>query len=149
MSEKAEPARVPLLTQSYKILGSDFINAGHASTAIKDILKEVEVSPQVIRRTAICSYEAEMNVVLYARGGLMTLELYPEELVIRIEDEGQGIPDIGKAMQEGWSTATEAMRERGFGAGMGLPNIKRNSDGFKIESVPGQGTKLQITLSLT
>ncbi len=144
-----KPPGAPLLSQSYEIAGNDFIKAGHASTKIKDLLKEIEVSPSVIRRTAICSYEAEMNIVLYARRGVMFVEVYPDQLVLRVEDEGQGIPDINLAMQEGWSTATDAVRERGFGAGMGLPNIKKHSDNFRIESTDGQGTKLHIVFSLT
>lgn len=142
-------ARVPLLTQSWEVQGGNFVSGGSASTKIKDLLKEIKISPAIIRRMTICCYEAEMNVVMYARRGTMTLEIHPAELVILVEDQGQGIPDIGLAMQEGWSTATEAMRERGFGAGMGLPNIKRNSDDFKIESTVGQGTVLRVAIALT
>lgn len=144
----ADNAHLPLLKQSWEIQGGNFVTAGNVSTKIKDILKEIEISPDIIRRTAICCYEAEMNVVMYATKGLMTLEIHPSELVLLVEDQGQGIPDINLAMQEGWSTATEAMRERGFGAGMGLPNIKRNADNFDIQSRVGQGTVLKVSIAL-
>ena len=143
-----EPTASPLLEQSYKIEGGNFIAAGNAATRLKDLLKEIKLPADVIRRAAICSFEAEMNVVMYARRGLMTLEVFPAEVVLRIEDEGPGIPDIEMAMQEGYSTATEMMREYGFGAGMGLPNMKKNSDRFEIHSVIGQGTHLRIGISL-
>jgi len=143
-----EPAAGPLLEQSYKIEGGNFIAAGNAATRLKDLLKEIKIPADVIRRAAICSFEAEMNVVMYAHRGTITLEVYPAEVVLRVDDEGQGIPDIVTAMQEGYSTATEAMREYGFGAGMGLPNMKKNSDRFEIHSVIGQGTHLRISISL-
>jgi serine/threonine-protein kinase RsbT len=149
LPDNSDSTRVPLLTQSWDVKGGNFISGGNVSTKIKDLLKEIEISPDIIRRTAICCYEAEMNVVMYARSGTMTLEIHPAELVIVVEDQGQGIPDISLAMQEGWSTATEAMRERGFGAGMGLPNIKRNSDKFEIESTVGRGTVLRVSIALT
>jgi serine/threonine-protein kinase RsbT len=147
--DNSDSTRVPLLTQSWDVKGGNFVSGGNVSTKIKDLLKEIEISPDIIRRTAICCYEAEMNVVMYARSATMTLEIHPAELVIVVEDQGQGIPDISLAMQEGWSTATEAMRERGFGAGMGLPNIKRNSNKFKIESTVGRGTVLRVSIALT
>jgi serine/threonine-protein kinase RsbT len=147
--DESSGPRLPLLKQSWEIKGKDFVTGGNVSTKIKDLLKEIEISPEIIRRTAICCYEAEMNVVMYAQRGLMTLEIHPAELVIQVEDEGQGIPNISLAMQEGWSTATEAMRERGFGAGMGLPNIKRNADGFQLKSVVDQGTKLRVSIAFT
>jgi serine/threonine-protein kinase RsbT len=149
LSSQNDAPPSPLLTQTYEISGKNFLNAGNASTKIKDILKEIEVAPIIIRRAAICCYEAEMNIVMYAQHGYMILEIYPSELVVRVEDDGPGIPDISLAMKEGWSTATEAMRERGFGAGMGLPNIKRNSDVFQIQSEVGKGTKLRIAISMT
>jgi anti-sigma regulatory factor (Ser/Thr protein kinase) len=144
-----EPIGAPLLAQSHDIVGGDFIAAGRASTRIKDVLKDIGLPAPIIRRVAICTYEAEMNVVMYARRGAMTLEIYPAEIVLSVEDQGPGIPDIELAMREGYSTATEAMRERGFGAGMGLPNIKKNSDSLDIKSVVGQGTSLRIGIVLT
>ena len=113
---------------------------------MKSILREIGIDPPVIRRAAIAAYEAEMNVVLYARKGSMELRVSPRDIRIHVEDEGQGIPDIELAMQEGYSTASDEIREMGFGAGMGLPNIKKNADSFDISSVVGKGTALDITI---
>jgi len=132
--------------QSFTITGRDFSNAGEVSSKVKKILQDLGVSPKVIRRATIAVYEAEMNVVWYARKGTLILSVTPELLRIRVEDEGEGIEDIELAMQEGYSTASEEIREMGFGAGMGLPNIKKNSDEFHIASVIGQGTVLDITI---
>jgi serine/threonine-protein kinase RsbT len=133
-----------VLSQTFEITGQDFGRAGSISTQIKDILKEIGVDASIIRRAAIAAYEAEMNVVMYARKGEFILQLSPSILHLRIEDEGAGIEDIELAMQEGFSTATEKMREMGFGAGMGLPNIKKNADRFEISSAVGKGTSLKI-----
>ena len=132
----------------YDITGRDFVNAGSASTGIKDLLKEMGVRPELIRRVAIAAYEAEMNVVMYATRGSLTLSVTPGDIEMKVEDIGQGIKDIERAMQEGYSTATHEMREMGFGAGMGLPNIKRNSDQFEIESTVGKGTCLKIKVHM-
>lgn len=136
----------PLFVQSYSVYSGNYLEAGSVSTKIKDLLKELAVPPEAIRRTAICSFEAEMNIVMYAHRGTITLEIFPAVLILRVQDEGPGIPDIELAMQEGSSTATADMRSRGFGAGMGLPNIKRNSDEFRIESEVGKGTNLFIMI---
>lgn len=136
------------LVQSFAIQGGDFHHAGHVSTQIKEILKELGIEPNLVRRAAIAAYEAEMNVVMYARHGTFVLEVTPAEVRFQVEDEGQGIPDIELAMQEGYSTATPEMREMGFGAGMGLPNIKKNADRFQITSEVGKGTLLRITIFL-
>ena len=128
----------------YQVLGKDFSNAGKVSTSIKDTLKRMGISPAVVRRVAIVSYEAEMNLVMYATRGKMSLSVSREAVILKVEDEGPGIPDIPLAMQEGYSTATPEMREMGFGAGMGLPNIRKNSDGFDISSEVGRGTSLFI-----
>jgi anti-sigma regulatory factor (Ser/Thr protein kinase) len=133
----------------YHVLGRDFTNAGRVSTQIKDTLKRVGINPLVVRRIAIVSYEAEMNLVMYATRGKILLNVSSEAVTIRIEDEGPGIPDIGLAMQEGWSTATPEMKEMGFGAGMGLPNIRKNADEFNISSEVGRGTKLYIQVRQT
>jgi anti-sigma regulatory factor (Ser/Thr protein kinase) len=134
--------------QDYSIRGWDFTRAGEASCEIKNILKQIGVSQDVIRRVAIASYEAEMNVVMYARQGTIRCEIDTAKIKITIEDEGPGIADIDQAMQEGFSTATPEMREMGFGAGMGLPNIKRNADECEITSVVGLGTKLIMSFNL-
>ena len=136
------------LSQHFQIQGGDFSRAGRVSTTIKEILQEVGIDPTIIRRAAIACYEAEMNVVMYAQRADLILNLTPDEMTIRIEDEGPGIEDIDKAMQEGFSTATDKMREMGFGAGMGLPNINRNADNFWIGSIHGKGTVLIITFHL-
>jgi serine/threonine-protein kinase RsbT len=135
-----------LYSQEFSIMGKDFSNAGSVSTEIKSILKEIGFDPAVIRRAAIASYEAEMNVVMYANRAVVRLSARPGTIQIEFEDEGQGIADIEQAMQEGYSTATPEMREMGFGAGMGLPNIKKNSDDLKIDSLVGRGTKLGILI---
>jgi serine/threonine-protein kinase RsbT len=136
----------PLFEKSFNISGGDFVNAGEVASKVKKILQDLGVSNKVIRRATIAIYEAEMNVVWYARQGTLTLSVTPELLHIKVTDEGNGIEDIGLAMQEGYSTASEKIREMGFGAGMGLPNIKKNSDEFYIASVVGQGTVLDITI---
>ncbi|HDJ23991.1 MAG: anti-sigma regulatory factor [Candidatus Aminicenantes bacterium] len=134
--------------QTFKIKGRDFSHAGGVSTEIKEILQEIGIPTQLIRRVAIASYEAEMNVVMYAQQGKLILSINPETIQIEVEDKGQGIKDIELAMQEGYSTATEEMREMGFGAGMGLPNIKKNSHVFLITSTPGVGTYLKMIFYL-
>ena len=131
----------------YQVLGRDFANAGRVSTAIKDTLKRLGVNPAVVRRVAIVSYEAEMNLVMYATRGKVLLNVSRDEVTLRISDEGPGIPDVALAMQEGYSTATHEMREMGFGAGMGLPNIQRNADEFSIDSEVGKGTRLFVRVS--
>jgi len=138
----------PLFVQRFEIGGRDFRNAGKASTTAKAILKEIGIHPAVIRRAAIAAYEAEMNVVLYARKGIMEIRVSPKDIQIRLEDEGDGIADVELAMQEGYSTASDEIREMGFGAGLGLPNIKKNADSFHIHSVVGKGTTLEITVLL-
>jgi anti-sigma regulatory factor (Ser/Thr protein kinase) len=136
------------LRKHFQIKGGDFSRAGRVSTTIKSILQEIGIPPAIIRRAAIASYEAEMNVVMYAQEAELILTLTPDRISMHIEDRGPGIADIKKAMQEGYSTATDEMREMGFGAGMGLPNIQKNADGFEICSLPGKGTILIITLYL-
>ena len=134
---------------AYEIAGSDFTNAGRASTSIKETLKEMGLASALVRRVAIAAYEAEMNTVMYARRGTMTLHVTPADVTIDVRDEGPGIPDIPLAMQEGYSTATPEMRELGFGAGMGLPNIKRNTDDLTITSDVGRGTILVMTVHVS
>lgn len=135
-----------LFSQQFLVEGGDFRNAGNASTQIKTILKQIGIPGEVIRRVAIAAYEAEMNMVMYAKRGVMTLRIEPMKVEISVEDEGPGIEDIELAMQEGYSTASPEIREMGFGAGMGLPNIKKNSDEFSIASTVGKGTQLSIRI---
>ena len=135
-------------SQSFVIEGKNFLNAGDASTEIKSILKQLGVGGAAIRRVAIAAYEAEMNVVMYARRAELTFTMTPDVITLDVNDEGPGIPDVNLAMQEGYSTATSEMREMGFGAGMGLPNIRKNADEFTVESVVGKGTRLRITIHI-
>ncbi len=137
-----------LLSRKFYIKGHDFSHAGNISGKIKELLQDVGISAGIIRKVAIASYEAEMNVVMYADKGIFNFHLTPSSIRLRVEDQGKGIPDIRLAMKEGYSTATDEHREMGFGAGMGLPNIKRNSDRFKIASESGAGTTLDITIFL-
>jgi serine/threonine-protein kinase RsbT len=136
------------LSRSFEITGQNFRQSGRASTSVKEILEDVGIAVSVVRRVAVAAYEAEMNIVMYADRGEMTLCITPDLLVLRIRDNGPGIPNIALAMQEGYSTATPEMREMGFGAGMGLPNIKKNSDRFEISSEVGVGTDLEISFDL-
>ena len=131
----------------YNIEGGDFSAAGRASSEVKRTLKQFNISPLVLRRIAVALYEAEMNVVAHARNGAMQVDIQPHSISVVIEDEGPGIEDIARAMEEGFSTATEEVRQMGFGAGMGLPNIKKNSDRMMLTSTPGVGTRLEITVN--
>jgi anti-sigma regulatory factor (Ser/Thr protein kinase) len=132
--------------QEFPVKGGDFAKAGAVACRIKDLLKELGLGTRVVRRAAIASYEAEMNVIMYAWEGRVKLAVSPGTVRITVDDKGPGIPDIDLAMTEGYSTATPEMRELGFGAGMGLPNIKKNSDAFRIDSEVGQGTRLEIII---
>jgi anti-sigma regulatory factor (Ser/Thr protein kinase) len=133
---------------AYEVVGADFTNAGRASTAIKETLKNMGLASPLVRRVAIAAYEAEMNMVMYARRGTMTLRVTPDDVTIDARDEGPGIADIAMAMQEGFSTATPEMRELGFGAGMGLPNIKRNTDELAISSEVNRGTAVVMKVHI-
>lgn len=135
-------------TKTFRIDGGDFKNAGKVSKQIKKILKQLNIDEETIWRTMIVAYEAEMNVVLYAYHCDVSLEINPDMIKMRFTDEGPGIEDIPLAMTEGYSTATREMRERGFGAGLGLPNIKKTSDTFDIDSILGDGTILEMTIFL-
>ena len=137
-----------IFKQDFKIKGGDFINGGDASCRIGNILKDVGIDPDIILRCTVAAYEAEMNVVIYARRGKMSFCLTTDQIIMTVEDKGKGIEDIGQAMVEGFSTATAEIREMGFGAGMGLPNIKKNSDIFTVTSRVGKGTKLEIIINL-
>ena len=131
----------------YNIEGGDFSAAGRASSEVKRTLKQFNISPFVLRRIAVALYEAEMNVVAHAWNGSMQVDIQPHTINVVIEDEGPGIEDIDRAMEEGFSTATDEIRQMGFGAGMGLPNIKRNSDRMMLTSTPGVGTRLELTVN--
>ncbi len=131
---------------SFVIRGSDFINAGEASSGTKKALSRLGLEPSVVKRAAIAMYEAELNAMIHADGGQAEVEIFPDHVVIRIIDRGPGIPDVDLAMQAGWSTAPDIAREMGFGAGMGLPNIKKNADDMTLDTIVGQGTTLTVLI---
>ena len=133
---------------SYIVDPDDFTRAGEASSDIKKKLKQMGVSPDVIRKVAIAMYEGEINMVIHAKGGEITVEITPEIIKMTLKDVGPGIPDVEKAMQAGWSTAPEEVRNLGFGAGMGLPNMKKNSDSMEIETELGKGTTIVMTVAM-
>jgi anti-sigma regulatory factor (Ser/Thr protein kinase)/Na+-translocating ferredoxin:NAD+ oxidoreductase RNF subunit RnfB len=133
---------------SYSIRGGDYEQGGSASRSVKEQLKKVGADPAVVRRAMIAAYEAEMNVVIHSHGGELRVALQNGQLDVEVIDEGPGIPDVEQAMRAGFSTAPQAARELGFGAGMGLPNIKKNSDRFAIESAVGRGTRVSFTILL-
>jgi len=137
-----------LLSRSFTLHGRDFDKGGETSTEIKTLLKKLEIDPQVIRRVVVVAFEAEMNVVMYADKATLTFVLTEDDIGIEVTDRGPGIPDIELAMEEGWSTATDEMREMGFGFGMGLPNIKRHSDSFGLYSEVGVGTTVTSRIKL-
>ena len=132
----------------YEIDGENFSAAGEASTAVKRVLKKLRLPPQVVRRAVVCMYEGEINMVIHADGGQALVDVDEEKIVITLKDRGPGIPDIDKAMEEGWSTASSNVRAMGFGAGMGLPNMKRNADEMKIETELGVGTTVTMVLNI-
>ena len=137
-----------LYNKSFQITGRDFANAGSVSVKIKKILKEIGIKPEVVYRVSICCYEAEMNVIMYAKIANLDFTITQDEVILILEDEGPGIENVELAMKEGYSTATQEIREMGFGAGLGLPNIKNNSDEFKIDTEILKGTKLYIKIFL-
>ena len=136
------------LKKSYFIKARDFTSAGEASISVQNLLKTLNFNPRFIRRVAICGYESEMNVVMHGGDGRLDVEINGDELVMEISDNGPGIEDVEKAMKAGYSTALDEHREMGFGAGMGLPNIKKNSDQISIRSQKDQGTCVTLVFNL-
>ena len=132
----------------YNIEAGNFTKAGDASSSFKKILKQLNVDPQVIKRIVVSLYEGEVNIVAHAMGGKVICDVDTSSVMIQLTDVGPGIPDIEKAMQAGYSTASAKVREMGFGAGMGLQNIKNNADELYIQSEVGVGTKLTIVVNL-
>lgn len=137
-----------LFKRTFTIFGRNFDKAGENSAEIKTILRSLNFQPDLIRRVVVVAFEAEMNVVMYALKGELRFVITDEDILIEVADEGPGIPDIELAMQEGFSTATDEMREMGFGFGMGLPNIRKNSDFLNIESQVGKGSTLSARMRL-
>lgn len=134
---------------SFTVQGGDFTAAGGASSQVKKVLKQLSVNPSVIKRVVVALYEAEVNIVAHAYSGIITATIDEQRVFLKLEDKGPGIADIDKAMTPGYSTASPEVREMGFGAGMGLPNISNNADVFNISSVPGEGTTLEITINIS
>jgi anti-sigma regulatory factor (Ser/Thr protein kinase) len=133
---------------SFLIEGNSFENAGHISTEVKALLKRLKLPKEIVRRAAVVAYEAEMNICSYAERGTIILRVMPKQIFIEAIDEGRGIADIELAMQEGYSTATEKIWRMGFGAGMGLANMKRFSDFFSITSEIGKGTHIRMIIRI-
>lgn len=136
------------LKYHYNIDGDNFTSAGEASVEVKKVLRQLGLPPDLIRRVSIAMYEGEINMVIHARGGEADVIVYPDRIVIILEDHGPGIPDIELAMQEGYSTAPDSIRSLGFGAGMGLPNMKRYTEEMDIESTLGVGTKITMVVNV-
>lgn len=136
------------LKWTFEVDGNDFTRAGEASSSLKKKLRALGVSPDIIRRVSIALYEGEINMVIHANGGTIDVEMTPDRIDMVLKDTGKGIPDIEQAMQAGWSTAADEVRSLGFGAGMGLPNMKRYSDEMHIDTVIGQGTTITMKVNL-
>lgn len=133
---------------NFNVDGNNFLLAGEASGQVKKVLRQLGIPADIIRKIAISMYEAEINMVIHGGGGKIDVEITPEKVYLVLTDEGPGIPDIELAMQEGYTTASNEVREMGFGAGMGLPNIKRYSDDLIVKSEPGKGTRVEIVVLL-
>jgi anti-sigma regulatory factor (Ser/Thr protein kinase) len=131
----------------YQVYEADFVNAGAASSAIKKTLKQLNVSPQIVKRVVVALYEAEVNAIAHAYGGMIYADIEPDKIKLKVEDKGPGIPDIDWAMQEGNSTASPEVRNMGFGAGMGLPNIQKNVDKLNVTSTVGVGTTVEMEVN--
>ncbi len=132
----------------YTIVEGDFVNAGSASSSIKKTLKQLNVNPSIVKRVVVALYEAEVNAIAHAYGGKVTADINAGTILLRVIDRGPGIPDIDWAMQEGNSTASPEVRDMGFGAGMGLPNIKKNVDRLNVQSTVGVGTTVEMEVNL-
>lgn len=136
------------LSLHYDVEDGNFTAAGEASSNVKRLLKQMGVPPEAVRKVAVAMYEGEINMVIHAHGGVIDVEITPQEVMMILRDVGPGIPDVSKAMQEGFSTAPDSVRSLGFGAGMGLPNMKKYSDTMNIETELGVGTTVTMTVKL-
>lgn len=134
------------LVLTYDVSSDDFTRAGEASSDTKKILKQLGVAPEIVRKVAIAMYEGEINMVIHANGGKITVTIAPDAVTMVLADTGPGIADVEKAMQAGYSTAPDDVRSLGFGAGMGLPNMKKYSDDMSISSVVGKGTTVTMVI---
>ncbi len=132
----------------YTVSGDDFTRAGEASSDVKSKLKQLGINPESVRKVAIAMYEGEINMVIHANGGDITVTITPETITMVLDDVGPGIPNVQDAMKEGFSTAPDAIRSLGFGAGMGLPNMKKYTDSLDIDTELGVGTTITMTVDL-
>lgn len=132
----------------YDVIENEFIRAGEASSNVKKVLKQLGIPANIIRKIAIAMYEAEINMVIHANGGVIDVNVLPDKVYVALRDVGPGIPNIEMAMKEGYSTASAQARDLGFGAGMGLPNMKKNSDMLRVTSEVGVGTTIEIEVNL-
>ena len=137
-----------MIKETYSVRAGDMTAAGDVSARIKRQMKQLGIDAAVMRRVSVCTYEAEINLVIHSLGGKITFEIAPGKILVRATDVGPGIADIEKAMTEGFSTASNEVRNMGFGAGMGLPNMKRNADAFFITSQPGAGTDIRMEFGI-
>ena len=137
-----------MIKESYQVQANDMSVAGDVSASIKRQMKRLGVPNQIMRRVSVCTYEAEINLVIHSDGGAIDFEITEDKIIVHVKDVGPGIPDIEKAMTEGYSTASTEVRNMGFGAGMGLPNMKRNADEFEIESTVGVGTDIKMMFNI-
>ena len=129
-----------MIKETYPVVAGDMTAAGDVSARIKRQMKRLGIPSTIMRRVSVCTYEAEINLVIHSLGGEIDFEIASDSILVHVRDCGPGIPDLEKAMTEGWSTASNEVRNMGFGAGMGLPNMKRNADEFSITSAVGVGT---------
>ena len=134
--------------QEYTVIEGDFVNAGKASSSVKKTLKQLNVNPQVVKRVVVALYEAEVNAIAHAYGGKVLVDIDADKIHMVVADKGPGIPDIQQAMEPGWTTAGDTARNLGFGAGMGLPNMKKYSDTMEIDSEVGVGTTVTMTVKI-
>lgn len=147
-SKKDMLAAGKTIEERFQLIGGNFNNAGEVPIRLKQTLSEIGVREDIISNAGVAAFEAEMNVIIHAAAGWLRYYISQNRLKIVVEDMGPGIENVDLAMQEGFSTAPDWVREMGWGAGMGLPNIKKNSDSFKIDSIPGEGTTLEIIIHL-
>ncbi|MBQ9473471.1 MAG: ATP-binding protein [Bacteroidales bacterium] len=135
--------------QEYTIIEGDFVNAGKASSSVKKTLKQLDVNPSVVKRVVVALYEAEVNAIAHAYGGKVLVDIDEDKIHMVVADKGPGIPDIAQAMQEGYSTARPEVRDMGFGAGMGLPNMQKNVDKLDVKSTVGVGTTVEMEVNFS
>lgn len=135
--------------QEYTVIEGDFVNAGKASSSVKKTLKQLNVNPQIVKRVVVALYEAEVNAIAHAYGGTVSVDIDPDKIRMVVADKGPGIPDIAWAMEEGHSTARPEVRDMGFGAGMGLPNMQKNVDKLNVTSEVGVGTTVEMEVNFS